>query len=235
MGFLDKLFKCSICGEKFGRKHYEIANYEGVCHDCYQLAKFSKIDLIKTPMRDMTANEVRIIIFENKKLQDELGEIKENKVLSLLRSAKKSIKEEKILYWIYGVYKTKSLGNDAIRNAAFIATHREVFFYAERVTGFETESFPFSNITSVEIGKGFLGPKVNIIVSGNSTEIFGVTHGQITEFTDYVRAKITRDFNGNVSLQFDSADQLRKYKMLLDDGIISEEEFNLKKKKILEL
>ncbi|HAR1482433.1 TPA: SHOCT domain-containing protein, partial [Enterococcus faecium] len=34
---------------------------------------------------------------------------------------------------------------------------------------------------------------------------------------------------------FSPADELRKYKELLDDGIINQEEFNIKKKELLDL
>ncbi|AQU81066.1 hypothetical protein AJGP001_11035 [Planococcus faecalis] len=140
------------------------------------------------------------------------------------------------MYWVYGVYKTKSLGNDTIRNGLFIATERQIFFYAERFTGFETESFPFSNISSLEIGKGLTGHKINIIASGNKSEMYGINYGQVDQFVEYARSKIGKSSSTPFApVSVDVAEQLRKYKSLLDDGIINEEEFIAKKLELLKL
>ena len=49
---------------------------------------------------------------------------------------------------------------------------------------------------------------------------------------DYLKNKSAGTANGNV---IDPADEIRKYKSLADDGIITQEEFEAKKKKLLGL
>ena len=58
------------------------------------------------------------------------------------------------------------------------------------------------------------------------------------EIRDYVQNKInSKDNNQQTTVmnQTSSADELRKFKQLLDEGIISQEEFDTKKKQILGL
>lgn len=236
MGFFDRKAKCSVCGQETGLNRYRIANKEWVCPNCFQLAGFSKVKPMDKPIQKMTAAEIQDIIASNEGLNEEIGNDANKKVTALLRAAKKQLNDEKILFWVFGIYKTKSLGKDTVRNGLFIATDRQIFFYAERFTGFETESFPFSNISSLEIGKGAMGHKINIIASGNKSEMYGINLGQVDQFVDYVRSKIGKSSSITVSpLPLDPTDQLRKYKSLLDDGIISVEEFDLKKKELLGL
>ena len=55
------------------------------------------------------------------------------------------------------------------------------------------------------------------------------------KFTDYDGRLVVREEKAKsaVSNDISSADALRKYKSLLDDGIISQEEFEIKKSEIL--
>lgn len=48
-------------------------------------------------------------------------------------------------------------------------------------------------------------------------------------------AEIASSYQANSAHAFSSADEIRKYKQLFDDGIITEEEFNAKKKQLLQL
>lgn len=54
---------------------------------------------------------------------------------------------------VFGVYETKSLGSDTVKNGILLATNKRLFFYGKRTFGFDSESFPYSNISSIEFGK----------------------------------------------------------------------------------
>ena len=156
---------------------------------------------------------------------------KQEKFLTL---AKEHLNGEEIKYWVFGMFKSKMFGKDTIRNGIFIATERQIFFYCKKLTGFDSESFPFSNISSLEIGKGMLGHKMNIIASGNKVEMSGINTGQVQEFVEYARSKIGKPSeSSSIQQSKDSTDEIRKFKALMDDGIISEDEFNVKKKQLL--
>lgn len=79
-----------------------------------------------------------------------------------------------------------------------------------------------------------LGHRMNIIASGNKVEMSGINIGQVNEFVEYVRNNIGKK-SESTSIQSspDVSDDLRKFKALMEDGIISEEDFIEKKKQLL--
>ncbi|MCG7346407.1 PH domain-containing protein [Sporosarcina sp. ACRSL] len=152
----------------------------------------------------------------------------------LIKFAQEHLNGEEVKYWIFGAFKSEIMGKSTLRNGLFIATDRQVFFYCKKTFGYETESFPFSNISSIEAGKGAMGHKLNIFASGNKAEMSMINTGQYAEFVEYVRSRIGKSSApAPVETKVDTSEELRKYKALVDDGIISEEDFAEKKKQLL--
>lgn len=154
----------------------------------------------------------------------------------LVTLAQEHLNGEEVNYWVLGSFKSDFLGSTKPRTGVFIATDRQVFFYCKKTFGFETDTFPYSNISSIEAGKGALGYKLSIIASGNKVEMSMIVKGQFPELVDYVRSKIGKPSTSaavKAETTLDSAEELRKYKALMDDGIISEEDFASKKKQLL--
>lgn len=151
-----------------------------------------------------------------------------------IKLAQEHLNGEEVKYWVFGAFKSEVMGKSTLRNGVFIATDRQVFFYCKKTFGYETESFPLSNISSIEAGKGAMGHKLNIIASGNKAEMSMINTGQYAEFVEYVRnniGKTTKPTTAETTV--DATEELRKYKTLMDDGIISEEDFAEKKKQLL--
>ena len=114
-------------------------------------------------------------------------------------------------------------------------------------------AIPLSQVISFEIKepKGFMRPgMIRIRLGGasdtrvNLTSFFSVGGSNNIEFPhDYKYAQAAHDmqraiaeYSANlVPMATEGADELRKYKALMDDGIISKEEFEAKKKQILGL
>jgi len=70
----------------------------------------------------------------------------------------------------------------------------------------------------------------NTITLSNSSKVVQLAE----KVAEYINAKI-RDDKKNIGTvqQLSSADELKKFKELLDSGIITQEEFNIKKKELL--
>ena len=161
------------------------------------------------------------------------------KDLKLLEAAKQHLNGEKVNYHLEGLYKSEMLGFDKHREAVFILTDEQVFLYCQKFTGFESESIPFSTITSEEVGKGFTGHKVKIISTNNTVELIYIRSTHVNDFVTYVKGNIGINSKKDATHKNETglisvADEILKFKGLLDIGVITQEEFEKKKIQLLE-
>lgn len=155
------------------------------------------------------------------------------KLDKLVSDAKSQLETGEVIHQsVLGAFKTKRLGTDSARVGALIATDRKIIFYGKKTFGFETEIFPFSSISSIELSKGVIGHKISIFASGNKAEMSGIASPNVNEFLSYVREHLGKKSESSAAASSD-ADELKKFADLRDAGIITDEEFNAKKKQIL--
>lgn len=115
-----------------------------------------------------------------------------------------------------------------------------------------TKTFPFSNITAIQFKEpGFTTGYLQFILSGSLETKRGVSGAVrdensilftkkelalMSELKEYVEWKILNKHQANtVNSNNSEADEILKFKSLLDQGIITEDEFAIKKKQILGL
>lgn len=149
----------------------------------------------------------------------------------LLKLAEEYLDGETVKHSILGAYETEIMGKDTVRNGVFIATETRVVFYGKRTFGYDLEDYPYSNISSIESGKKAMGRYINFFASGNKVKMKWINDKEIDEFMTFVKSKIGKKESAPV--QESVADEIRKYKALLDEGIITEDEFESKKKGLL--
>lgn len=145
---------------------------------------------------------------------------------------------EEILYSVFGAYETEMLGQDTIRNGIFLATNKRLFFYGKKLTGYNSESFPYSNISSFEASKNLMGYQFKFFASGNKVTIKWISEGDIEDFISYVRNNSGKQDNdtSNVNTQSNNksiASELRELAKLRDEGVLTDEEFQKEKEKLL--
>ena len=159
--------------------------------------------------------------------------------MNLLAEAKKHLGSEKVKYHLKGLYKSEMLGFGKHRDAVFVATDKQVFLYCQKLIGFEAESIPLSTITSLEFSNGFTGHKVKIISKNNTVELIYIRSNEVNDFITYVKSNIgitTSEKDATPKKEervISVADELLKFKGLLDIGVLSQEEFDKKKKQLL--
>jgi hypothetical protein len=156
-----------------------------------------------------------------------------------LRLVEEHLQEgEGIIASIYGVYEFELMGSDTVRNAILVATDRRIVFFAKKMMGYDLESFPFENISSIEKSKGIMGHSVAFYASGNKVKMKWINQGDIKEFTEYVNSMLGYQHNlttaQNTDSPVDIPDQIKKLADLKDQGILTEEEYDLKKKELLD-
>lgn len=140
---------------------------------------------------------------------------------------------ENIVYVLSGTYETKSLGTDTVKNGVLIATEDRIVFYAKRFTGYDSESFKYSNISSIDTGKKMLGATITFYASGNEVSMKWIQEPDYQKFVEYVEDRIGK--KESAPKADDSLDQLKKLKELLDMDAITQEEYDLKKQQLLNL
>lgn len=159
------------------------------------------------------------------------------KIDKLVKEASAHLQQdEKIVASVLGAYETKIMGQDTVRNGVFLATDRRVFFFGKKMFGFESESFPYSTISSFEYGKGLMGKTISFFASGNKVKMKWINVGEVDLFIETVRESIGKKSSpepAQVTPQDDITEQLRKLAALRDEGILTDEEFTVKKQKIL--
>lgn len=140
---------------------------------------------------------------------------------------------ETVQHSVFGAYETKIMGNDSVRNGIFAATNKRLVFYSKKLTGYDLEVFPYSNISSIEMGKNMMGHHISFFSSGNKAHMKWIKNNGVAEFVSYVKAQMgKKDAGGGAS---DPMDQLKKLAELKQQGILTEEEFAAKKKQLLGL
>ena len=105
------------------------------------------------------------------------------------------------------------------------------------------KSFSYGEIESVESSTGMFFGKIIIGLSGGKEVFDSSTNGNVRDFDEYIRAKITISSDtpapdtpspqpvvlGHLSV----ADELEKLHGLVIKGILTQEEFEVEKKKLL--
>lgn len=160
---------------------------------------------------------------------------KEDKLMDGLRQHLQPGEEP--LRGVLGTYETKMAGQDWTRAGILVATDRQVVFYAKKMTGYDLESFPYSNISSLEMGKNMMGHHIKFFASGNEVRMKWIKDANgLQKFIEFVRDKMASapsDGGAAAPAQESTLDKLKKLGELKDAGVISDAEFEATKAKLL--
>lgn len=124
-------------------------------------------------------------------------------------------------------------------NYAYALTNKRLILAQQKVIGNNVQSIVLDNLNNVSKNAGMMYGTLTINTLGASV-VVGVDKGAADNINDALN-KIIYDLKNtaktSVVLNNSSAvtpvDEIRKYKELLDDGIISQEEFDKKKTELL--
>lgn len=141
-------------------------------------------------------------------------------------------KGENIKQSVFGTYEGNFLGEKISRNGVLVATDNRIIFFGKKIFGYDMESFPFSKISSIEKSKGMLGHSITIYASGNKVKMTWINKGNVVAFTQFVNSNIGGSDINKTSM-VSVLEQLEKLAKLKETGILSDEEFEKEKTRIL--
>ena len=159
----------------------------------------------------------------SKKLKSRLGLKKE------LRTLPSYLQErEEILNLSNGMYDGAS--------GLIILTDRRVCFLSAGMAKSRFEDFQYGRISSVQHSGGMLFGELIIFASGNKAVLQQMAKDRAKEIGDYIRDRISNPREAthvDEPQRKDAFDKLRKLGELRDAGVITEEDFEAKKRELL--
>ena len=107
----------------------------------------------------------------------------------------------------------------------YVATNKRIII-KRGILSRETHEFRFDKIESCDVEQGIIGRLFkygDITIRGTGSKVINEEKGAVTNAQPYTN-----------TAQLNSIEELREYKKLLDEGIISKEDFDKKKQEILD-
>ena len=158
------------------------------------------------------------------------------KIDKLTRLAKEHLDTgEEIIAVVQGQFQAEMFGRETLRTGILITTDRRVVLYCKKVSGYEMGVFLYSNISSIELGKDWMGHRDAFFVSNNKMGMKWIKTGDVQKFIEYVKSRIEKKGQETTPPEsiVDISDQIKKLAELKDQGILTKEEFELKKTELL--
>lgn len=151
---------------------------------------------------------------------------------------------EKIYSVFIGLHNFKSL-TEHEGNYAYALTDKRILMAQHKLLGSNVKSIDIENVNDIGLTKrGVIGIGLSIICIDTFKEIFNVavnvSFGEniyrcVNEAWDAVKMSKSHDQmeSKNAPVEKSAVDQMKEYKELLDMGILTQEEFDKKKKEVL--
>lgn len=202
----------------FKLKNYSLSQIQEVLQEKVNTdnSKNSRLDEIKEKIRNLNLSNTSIF----------LGRKEINELPKILAD------NENVNNIVQGTYNNG--------NGILVSTDRRLIFIDKGLLyGLKVEDFPHDKISSIQYETGLLLGKIKIHTSGNIALIDNVEKSSARQFAEFVRNFISQPKQQEqIYVQTNSEptilDQLEKLGKLRENGILTEDEFNDQKKKLLE-
>lgn len=125
---------------------------------------------------------------------------------------------------------------------AIIVSDRQLVYYSKDLSKKErVGAIPLISITGVSISTTKMASRYICITVGGSKEIiltFALVQNDLSRFYNYLLGVVSKEnkhdkCQSGADINVSVADELTKFKNLLDAGAITQEEYNIKKKQLL--
>ncbi len=123
-------------------------------------------------------------------------------------------------------------------NYAYALTNKRIMYGQKKLWGEDFKSIVYDKITDISSAKGLVFGLVTIDSLGEkfNVGVDKITADNISKAAHKIIFSLeNREKRRYLDLRIDPVEEIRKYKVLMDEGIITEEEFTSKKKKLLKI
>ena len=169
---------------------------------------------------------------DEEKLEKKLAAIKTAESKARAKAAKKGFDVTGAIYVMEAMYPSDD--SNMNMNMPLVAIFEDKVVQSRKaILNSSLEEIPMKNISSVEISSGLI-PTVNVYTNGN-TLTFRTDVLQGPRFVEVLRDCLSKRSDGRPSGGISDVEQLEKLVSLLEKGILTQEEFDKKKKQILDL
>ena len=136
-----------------------------------------------------------------------------------------------------GTYRSYLMGRNSVGEGVWIATDKKIAFYRTKMfSGYQFEFYSYSRISSIEVDTKWTGHRIAFFATnGNQMCMTQINEGEVQKFIEHVKSKVEKteqEITHSESIE-DIPDQIRKLAELKDYGILTEDEFESKKKELL--
>ena len=151
---------------------------------------------------------------------------------------KKEIKELPTILWEDELPEAIATGQYNLKHGIVVATDKRAIVIDKGVMSLTVEDFTYDRISSIEYHTGVMMGNITIYTSGNKAEIKSMPKNQVRPFAEFLRARISRSTAPQgqpapTAQPEDRVTQLEKLAALKDQGILTHDEFDTEKKRIL--
>ena len=254
MGFFDLKATCAICHKEVGWNRFQIANKEWICPACFKKAGFNAL----TPIRKMTIDDIKTAMNSQQAKNKELNsfnatkkiggylEIDDNKQLWLISKGFLGKKPKVYKYSDIIDFELLEDGETITKGGLGRALAGGILFggvgaIVGGVTGGKRTK-PICNSLKIKITvKDINDPAVYINFIEGKAKKNGIIYKIASESAQECLSTLQlicdsqKSEQNNEATTTSNADEIMKYKNLLDAGAITQEEFEAKKRQLLGL
>jgi ribosomal protein L37AE/L43A len=257
MGFFDLKATCANCNKEIGLNRFQIANKEWICPECFKKCGFN----MTTPINKMSVSDIKYAISAQQKNAEKLIAFKPTKKFGAFIEFDENQKTWLIPDGFLGTKKNPKIYNysdivdfELLEDGESITkgglgraiTGGLLFGGIGAVVGGITggkRSKSICNSLKIKITVNDMrSPVVYINLLATATKKDSFTYKSIYKSAQEILSTLqlicnspkVPEENSNVHPK-SNADEILKFKNLLDQGIITQEEFDLKKKQLLGL
>jgi Bacterial PH domain/Short C-terminal domain len=150
--------------------------------------------------------------------------------------------DERVLDGATGLIQVRRMGSETARSGVVLATDRRVILFTTKIGGYDVQDFAYGLLTGVDHKKGIVFGDLHLNAAGDRAHVKQVPKADIERLAQAIRDQMALARRPAAHAQppqpaapADPHEELRKLAALRDEGIITTDDFEAKKRQLLGL